>query len=136
MKVLICCSKYIYNQIPEIKKELESHGHQVSLPNSYDDPMMEEKLKEMNFEELVRWKGEMLRKDKENIIPVDAILILNKEKKGQPNYIGAATFLEMHTAFSEYKKIFLYNPIPENMLKDELIGMNPTIINQDLTQIK
>jgi len=137
MKLFIACSKYFYMQIPVIKEELESYGHTVFLPNSYNFPMKEEEMKAKGLEAHVKWKSSMLKKEKENILPVEGILVLNFEKHGQPNYIGGATFLEMHTAFESDKKIFLYNPIPdEKISKDELIGFNPIILNGDLKLIK
>ncbi len=66
----------------------------------------------------------------------DAVLVLNFEKNSQKNYIGGATFLEIFKAFELNKKIFLFNSIPDGILKDELIGMNPMIINGDLSKIK
>lgn len=33
------------------------------------------------------------------------------------------------------KRLYLYNPIPDNIFRDELIGMNPQVINGDLTEI-
>jgi hypothetical protein len=78
----------------------------------------------------------MLRRDKQNIEPNDAILVLNFQKHHQPNYIGGATFLEIFRAWEMNKKLFLYNPIPDNIFKDELTGMNPLILNQDLSKIK
>ena len=77
----------------------------------------------------------MLRRDKENIEPNDAVLVLNFEKKGQRNYIGGATFLEIYNAWKMNKKLFLYNPIPKNIFEDELVGMNPLILNGDLDKI-
>ncbi|MEK6895517.1 MAG: hypothetical protein AABX48_03275 [Nanoarchaeota archaeon] len=62
-------------------------------------------------------------------------LVLNFEKKGQLNYIGGATFLEISRAWEMGKKVFLYNPIPENIFKDELIGINPIILNGRLELI-
>jgi len=43
--------------------------------------------------------------------------------------------LEMFKAWELGKKIFLYNPIPNNMLKDEIQGINPIVINGNLEQI-
>lgn len=40
------------------------------------------------------------------------------KKNGQPNYIGGATFLEMYKAWEMDKKIYLFNPIPESLLKE------------------
>ena len=135
MKIFICCSKYIYGQVPPIKQELERAGHQITLPNSFDDPMREEKLKQQGQEIHQQFKSAMLKEQEEKIKANDAILVLNYEKKGQPNYIGGATFLEIFKAFELNKQIFLMNPIPDNLLRDEIVGMNPTIINQDLSKI-
>ena len=60
---------------------------------------------------------------------------LNFDKKEQKNYIGGSTFLEMFKAFELGKKIFLYNSIPEGMLKDEIIGFGVIPINRNLETI-
>jgi len=106
------------------------------MPNSYDDPFKEEKMKKLSEKEHIIWKGEMLKKDEENISPQDAILVLNFEKNKIPNYIGGATFLEIYTAWRLNKKIFFYNPLPNCSFTDELIAMQPIILNGDLSRIK
>jgi len=136
MKIFIACSKHFYEKIPEIKKQLENLGHEIKLPNSYEQPFKEEEIKEIGKEEHRKWKSEMLKKDKENILPNEAILVLNFEKNGQTNYIGGATFLEIYKAWELNKKIYLYNPIPDNLLKDELEGFGVIVINQNLNGIQ
>ena len=136
MNIFICSSKYNYDKIPSIKAELEKAGHVITLPNSYDAPMMEESMKELGTKEHAEWKGNMLRLQTEKVMKNNAVLILNFEKNGQQNYIGGATFLELFKAFELDKKLFLYNPIPEGILKDEIIGMNPTVIVGDLSLVK
>ena len=93
-------------------------------------------MKNISAEAHSLWKAEMIRLQKTQVGSNDAILVLNMEKHGQKNYIGGATFLEIYMAFELGKKIFLYNPIPENLLKDELLGMNPVIIDGDLSMVK
>ena len=78
----------------------------------------------------------MIRLQKEKVETNDAVLVLNMEKNGQENYIGGATFLEVFKAFELDKKIYFLNPLPDNFLKDELLGMGPIIINGDLSLIK
>ncbi len=134
MKIFVACSKYFYHRIPEIKEKLEIKGHKISLPNNYDDPFKEEEIK--GTLEQINWKAKMLKKDKKNIKPNDAILVLNFEKRGIPNYIGGATFLEIYKAWELGKKIFIYNNFPRCSFTDELIGMNPTILKGDLSIIK
>jgi hypothetical protein len=136
MRIFIACSKNFYSRIPKIKAELERYKHRVSMPNSYDAPFMEEEMKQKGLEAHVQWKAEMLRRDKQNVTFNDAVLVLNFQKNGQPNYIGGATFLEIYKAWEMNKKIFLYNPAPDNIFKDELTGMNPIILNGNLGLIK
>ncbi len=136
MRIFICCSKYFYNRIPEIKEELERREHTITLPNSYDDPFQEERIKKQSSEEHIKFKEEMFRLQERKIKDNEALLTLNFEKNGQPNYIGGATFLEMYDAWKLNKKLFLYNPIPKSILEDEIIGFNPLILNGDLTKIK
>ncbi len=107
-------------------------GHTVVLPNSFDKPLQEERMKKLGSDEHRKWKAKMLRAQGKKVAVSDAVLVLNFEKHGQLNYIGGATFLEIFKAFELGKKIFLYNPIPENFLKDELLGMGPIVINGDL----
>jgi len=136
MKILIVCSKHFYSEIERIVKVLETAGHDVSYPNSYDDPFAEEKFKTMSAKEHIEWKGMMMKKDDENIKPQNAILVLNFEKKNISNYIGGATFLEIYIAWKMDKKIFFYNPLPNCSFTDELVGMKPIVINGDLNLIK
>ena len=135
MKIFICASKHNYNYVAEIKTELENMGHIITVPNSYDEPMKEEKIKLLGIEEHRKWKGNMIRLQKEKVDNNDCILVLNFEKNGQQNYIGGATFLEIFRAFDSGKDVYLYNEIPECNFKDELIGMGVKVINGNLDLI-
>jgi hypothetical protein len=77
----------------------------------------------------------MFRQSEETIKNMDGELVLNFNKNGIDNYIGGATFLEIYDAFRMNKKIYFVNPIPDIMLKDELIGFSPTIIGDNLQDI-
>ena len=136
MRIFICASKHNYDKVAPIKAALESAGHLITLPNSYDAPMKEEEMKRSGTEAHQQWKADMLRLQGEKVAANDAIVVLNFEKNGQPNYLGGSTFLEVFKAFELNKKIFLFNPIPDNLFKDELLGMNPVIINGDLSLVK
>lgn len=136
MRIYICCSKYFYDRVAPIKNELEKQGHIITLPNSYDDPFKEEKVKQQGADEHKLWKAAMMKLQEKKVRDNDAIVVLNFEKKGQKDYIGGATFLEMFKAWEFGKKLFLYNPIPDNIFKDELLAMDPIIINGDLTGVK
>lgn len=132
--ILIICSKSFYHKIEEIKKVLEQMQINVELPNCYDTPSLENEIR--GTSEHAKFKKDMYKRSEEVISKVDAVLVLNFEKNGVSNYIGGATFLEMYDAFRMNKKIYLYNDIPEGMLKDEIIGFSPIYINQNLEKIK
>ena len=136
MNIFLCCSKHFYDKIPPIKEALERAGHSITPPNSYDEPFKEEEIKEVGSEEHREWKAAMMRRQEPKIRANDAILVLNFEKKGVANYVGGATFLEMFKAFELGRKIFLYHPIPESILTDEINGFGPVVIYGDLGKVK
>ena len=136
MKIFIACSKYFYDKVNEIKKELENQGHEITFPNSFEDPFKEDRLKALNEEEHRKFKQEMMKLHNPKIKENDALLVLNFEKNGISNYIGGATFMEIVKAWELNKKIFFYNPIPEGIFSDELNGINPTIINGNLSKLQ
>ncbi len=136
MKIFIICSKHFYNKVPRIAKELQKYGHEITFPNSYGKPFEEEKMKRKGLEHHVEFKQKMMRLHEPKIKENDAILVLNFEKKEIQNYIGGATFMEIIKAWELNKKIFLYNPLPNCSFTDELIGINPIIINGNLSLIR
>lgn len=132
MKIFVICSKAFYDRIPAVKAVLEKGGHEITLPNCFDDPGTEARYREMGAKDHSAWKAGMLRHSQQVIGDVDAVLVLNFEKNGQQNYIGGATFLEMYDAFRLGKKIYLYNDIPDGLLRDEIAGFEPTLLHRDL----
>ena len=136
MKILLICSKIFYGEIAPIKEKLESMGHIVELPNTYYEPDAERKSWELGEEAHSEFKSRMFRMSADRIATMDAVLTLNFDKNGKKNYIGGATFLEIYEAFMNKKKIFFYNPIPENMLFDELSAFSPIILNGNLELVK
>ncbi len=134
MKIFLICSKAFYDKLLYFKEELEKRDHVIFMPNCWDCPETEAKFR--NTSEHSAWKAKMIRHSEEVISGVDAVLVLNYDKNGQKNYIGGATFLEIYDAFRLNKKIFFINDLPEGMLKDELIGFSPVVINGNLDLIK
>ncbi len=135
MKIFICCSKAFYGRVADVKTRLEAAGHKVTLPNSYDNPTKELEMKKIGIREYNVWKVKKLEEQVEKIKANQAILVLNFEKDGQANYIGGATFLEIYMAFNLKRKVFLYNPIPQGILKDEISAFEPIILNGDLSLV-
>lgn len=142
MKIGILCSIDFAHQVAVIKGGLEQMGHAVSVPYS-----IERILKgEMSLEEVLRMKkegsfidyvksGDLIRRNWERMQKDDAVLIVNLEKKGIPNYIGGNTFLEMGFAHVLEKRMFLWREIPNMTYYDEMRAMDPIILNEDIGKI-
>jgi hypothetical protein len=135
MNIFLAASKSAYVEVGKVKIALEAFGHMVTSPNGFDDPNEEGIARRASFEAYSEWKAAMIREDGRIIAQHDGVLVLNFDKDGQANYVGGATFLEMFKAFDLGKKLFLYNPIPEGVLTDEIIGLQPIVIHGDLSLI-
>ena len=134
MKILLICSKSFYDKLHYYKKALEDIGHKVYMPNCWNAPETEAKFRGTPEHHI--FKAKMFRQSEKTIEKMDAVLVLNFNKNGQENYIGGATFLEIYDAFRMNKKIYFINNIPDNILKDELIGFNPIIIGDNFSKIQ
>jgi diphthamide synthase subunit DPH2 len=143
MKITICGSIDFTYEIKEIADKLEKAGHQTEIPLTSQRILEGEltldefkKEKERNGDGFVRKvKLDVIKRYYEIIKASDAILVVNLENKKSKNYIGGNTFLEMGFAHVLNKKIFLLNPIPEAGYKDEMLAMQPVVINGDLSEI-
>lgn len=144
MKIVICASVDFTYKIKEIKDELEQLGHQTHIPYMTkkilaSEVSMEDFLKEKEkygdtvFRETA--SEDLIKRYYNKIKNSDAILIVNVDKKGIKNYIGGNSFLEIGFAYVLDKKIFLLNPIPDMLYKDEIIATKPIVINGDLSKI-
>jgi hypothetical protein len=80
-------------------------------------------------------QDDLIKRYYEIIKNSDAVLVVNMDKKGIENYIGGNTLIEMAFAHVLDKKIFLLNPIPEISYKDEIMAMQPVILNGNLDGI-
>ncbi|MDP2736599.1 MAG: hypothetical protein Q8O59_02300 [bacterium] len=140
MKITICGSSKFRQEMVDYMDKLKKLGHQPIVHEHY--------IKSVNGEmpELaIRVEKEHAQLKKENnyirwyynaITNSDAILVLNFNKNGVKNYIGGNTLMEIGFAHVNDKKIFLLNPIPEEVSYiDEIKAMADVIIDGDLTKI-
>lgn len=146
MKITLCGSIAFYDEMKDIKKELEDLGHDVDLPpsevpdkNGILIPVKKyyeiRKTTEKNDGWVWELKEKAMRDHFNKVAWADVILVANYDKNNINNYIGANTLLEMGLAFHLKKKIFLLNPIPEISYKEEILGMKPIVINKNLSKI-
>lgn len=139
MKITLCHSISFIKEAKKIRKELINRGHKVFVAPYMDKDSKEiEKILSDRENYLNNLKPCFIKEHLNNILKSDAILVINLEKNGIKNYIGGSTFAEIIFAFYNSKKVFLLNPIPEEIkiFKDELKAVKPIIINGNLELIK
>lgn len=146
MKITLCGSIAFYDEMLALKKQLEAKEHEVKLPpaeiEGKDGTMVavgeyykerKEAIATGRTKENDPWIWERkqwaIQHHNEKIVWADAVLVANYDKKGVPGYIGGNTLMEMGIAFFLKKKIYLLNQIPELSYKEEIIGVNPEILN-------
>jgi len=166
MKITICGSTAFINEMAEVAKELESLGHEVKFPpltvinedgrewhtrDYYDlkkqmvskkpltsplTPLYE--LERGTVQDDFFWLNhtERIKNHFNKVEWAEAILVTNYPKNDIEHYIGPNTLMEMGLAFHLDKKIFLLHPIPEVAWKEEILGMRPVAINNNLALIK
>lgn len=144
MKIALCGSLSLGNEIIKVKEELESRGHNALLPKAIKkfslrtaddaDAFKSDKGSYMKI------KPVYMHEHFDKIEKSDAILVVNGEKRGIENYIGGNTFAEMMIAFFLNKKIFLLNPMPTHerlsAFREEIECVNPIVLNGNLDNIK
>jgi hypothetical protein len=143
MKITICSSMAFAEEMVEIKKELIKKEHEIVLPEGFKNYLENSKLRKKALKwgdkEGTKMKidNDLIKKHYQEIKNSDAILVINKKKKGIKNYIGGNVFLEMGFAYVLDKKIFTLNPLTKKpkIYYQELLAINPIILNGDLDKI-
>lgn len=126
--VAICGSMAHKEQWLKVIEALRANGLIVSTPD------LNEKNDWSSFsdEEIVKQKGWLIRRHLANIATAKAVLICNYDKNGTKNYIGSNSFLEMGAAFVYGKPVFLLNGIPDQANREEILALEPTVLNGDV----
>ena len=140
MKITICGSSMFRKEMVEVRNRLLELGHEPVIHKDYEEFVAGNKkdvleLIEKDHAEAKRKYG-YIKWYHNAIMSSDAILVLNYDKKGIKNYVGGNTLMEIGFAHVSDKKIFLLNPIPEEVsYTDEIKAMADVIISGDLNKI-
>ncbi len=135
MKITLCGSSAFVKDMKEAADYLAEKGFECLLP----EPLISEEdyAKENSMEKLLEMKPVFFRRHFKKIEDSDAILVINKKRKGFEGYLGSNTLMEISIAFYLGKKIFLLNPIQKDHPHyEELVGLNSAVLDGDLSKLK
>jgi len=145
MKITICSSAFFTKETYKIKEKLKERGHEVFVyPQEIEVNGKTIRItdyykmrKENLTNDLLKIKTKLIEEHIKRIENSDAILVLNFDKDGIEGYIGGNTFLEAGIAYYLTKKIFIWKkPSKDLYYFEEIMALNPIIINEDLGKIE
>lgn len=120
-----------------VAKELEALGHETTVPDFAEDYAELDSHEQMHSESYKnKINHDLIRGYYDKIDASDAVLIMNIDRKGIEGYVGGNSFLEMGFAHVLNKKLYLWKAIPEMGYKDEMIAMQPEVLNEDLQKLE
>lgn len=136
MKVIICGSISAAKEMQNIKENLTKRGFVVTIPSMPKDGDLL-KRSEISMEERTedKIKYDLIRGYYNKIKDNDIVLIVNPDKKGIKGYIGGNTLIEMAFAHVLDKKLYCLYEVPEMSYSSEILAMQPTILNGDLSRL-
>lgn len=128
--VVISGSVKFQDRWPGLAAELENAGITVDYPtiDEYD-------WDKMSREEIIENKGRLMRGHLAKISLASVLLVTNYDKNGKRDYIGANVSLEIAATYMIEKPIYLLNGIPEQDNTDEIVSLEPTVLNGDIGRL-
>ncbi|OGF27970.1 hypothetical protein A2303_06215 [Candidatus Falkowbacteria bacterium RIFOXYB2_FULL_47_14] len=137
MKIVICGSMSSAKKMVALEIELKKFDHMVILPRHAREYANGDLAPESSHESTQnKINHDLIRDHYEKIKAADAVLIVNETKNGIKDYIGGNAFLELGYGHALRKKTFILNGIPDMIYTDEILAMQPVILNGDINKIK
>lgn len=130
-RLVICGSMSFYFQMVEQSHLLREAGIDSLVPEPDNDLI--HSLHENDFQEAKR-RASMKHIRKIRDKKTFGILVVNFDKHGISDYIGANAFAEIAVALAHYKKIYLLQGIPE-FYRDELTAWQAVCLNGNLMRL-
>jgi len=141
--ITVCSSASFFRDVLAIRDKLKRAGFQVKIPLTAEKMEQSGDFKVRSYktwfkdDDDYKIKTKLINDHFKKVIESDAILVVNQRKNGAPGYIGGNTLMEMAIAFHYKKPIYLWNPIAKGCLfEEEIRGLDPILINRDLSKIK
>ncbi len=135
MKIIICGSISVANEIIKVKQELEEMGHEVEIPEGVKNKKLRRIRGKHEEKAAVKIKHDLIRNYYEKMKLYDVVLVVNPEKNGISGYIGGNTLIEMAFAHILNKKLYCLHSLPDLSYSSEIIAMQPIILNGNLRGI-
>lgn len=136
MKIVICGSMSSSKKMLETAGELEKNGHSIVLPQNVHKYAQRDVALKTNSESIAhKIKDNLIRDYFQKIDEADAVLLVNEDKNNIKGYIGGNAFLEAGFAHVLGRKIYILHDIPKMIYTDELLAMQPLVLNNDLSKI-
>lgn len=141
MKIYVVGSSRFAPEMVDARDELRALGYDGWIHPDYELISRGEKtnvstLKTSAEKAHIKRSHDYYRAHYKNILQSDAILVVNLEKEGVPNYIGGNVLIEMGQAYVSDKMIFLLNDIPRDVpYVDEIEAMDPVCLQGKLEGI-
>lgn len=116
----------------QASQQLKALGYETEIPNPREGETDYTELPEPKRQQL---KDQLMREHLDKISGSDAVLIYNEDKKGIEGYVGGNTLMEMAFAFAQKIEIFLLKTPTKVGYIDEIMGMQPIIIDSSIDKI-
>ena len=137
MKVILCGSISAADEILSVKKELESHGHEVEIPDGVKNLELRARANANDNERADdKIKHNLIRGYFKKITLHDVVVVVNPEKRGVKGYIGGNTLIEMAFGYVLEKPLYVLHELPELSYTSEILAMQPILLDGDISKIQ
>jgi diphthamide synthase subunit DPH2 len=141
--IVICSSAAFYKHVNEIADELEKMGYNVEVPSTAKRMKSENNYDVRRIKtwyerpEDAKLKHNLATEHFKKVAKGDAILLVNDDKLGAPQYIGPNATMEWGLAYYLNKPVFLmYRLDKDHNAYEEMVGMTTAVLDGDLRRIK
>ncbi len=137
MKIGIIGSMQFTDKMLEVRNKLQELGHDAFVTDFHRAMVgkNDEEIEKIKLHQ--KYNMDAIREFWNAMQGADAVLVLNYDKNGIPNYVGGNTLMEIGFAHVLNQKIFMLNSIPEMpYCKTEIKAVKPIIIDRDFSKIK
>lgn len=141
--IVICSSAAFYEHCNQIADRLQKIGYSTVVPET---AVKMKARQDYDVAKVKTWidnsdhfkkKRRLAMTHFNEVAKGDAILIVNDDKPGKPNYIGPNGTMEWGLGYYLGKPIFILNGVPKDSnFYEEVYGMSTAVLNGDLTKIK